>query len=87
MKEAIENIKKYQQKRKESTLIDMMAPSLDSIMAAVKHKDLIQFKSSYTSLTNACNTCHRDTQFEFNIVKIPDSQPFSNQEFKIISNR
>jgi hypothetical protein len=87
MKEAIENIKKYQQKRKESALIDMMAPSLNSVMAAVKHKDLIQFKSSYTSLTNACNTCHRDTQFEFNIVKIPDSQPFSNQEFKIISNR
>ena len=34
-------------------------------------------------LTNTCNSCHRATEFEFNVVKIPDTPPFSNQDFKI----
>lgn len=81
--EAIEDIQKYQTERKESQMAGMIVPALDSVNAAIQQKNPDQFKSSYTLLTNSCNNCHRAANFEFNLVKIPDSQPFSNQDFKI----
>ena len=83
MMEAINNIQKYQTKRKESKKIEMIMPALDSVNAAIQQKNPILFKSSYTLLTNTCNECHRATEFEFNIVKNPDYQLFSNQDFKL----
>jgi len=80
--EAIEAIQKYQTERKESQLIGMINPALDSINSAIKQQDLFLFKSSYTLLTSTCNNCHHAADFEFNVVKIPDNQPFSNQDFK-----
>ncbi|WP_313500603.1 hypothetical protein [Kaistella carnis] len=80
--EAIDNIKKYQKDRKKSEIIDMLNPALDNLNIAIKEKDPKLFKSSFISLTNTCNTCHRKTQFEFNVVKIPDQPPFSNQDFR-----
>ena len=81
--EAIEDIQKFQTERKESQMIGMIYPALDSINIAIQQKSPALFKSSYTLLTNNCNNCHREADFEFNVVKIPDSQPFSNQDFKI----
>lgn len=79
--EAIDGITTYQKERKESKQIDMIRPALDSINAAIQKKNPAAFKSSYILLTNTCNNCHRDTEFEFNVVKIPDNPPFSNQDF------
>ena len=81
--EAIDDIQKYQTERKESQLVRMISPALDSVNNAVEHKDLALFRSSFISLTRACNNCHRDAHFEFNVVKIPDSPPFSNQDFRV----
>jgi hypothetical protein len=81
--EAIEDIQKFQTERKESQMIGMINPALDSINNAIQQKNPALFKSSYTLLTNTCNNCHRAADFEFNVVKIPDTQPFSNQDFKI----
>ena len=81
--ENIDAIKKYQRERKESEEIDMIEPALDSVNAAIKQEDPVAFKSSYILLTNTCNSCHRATNFEFNVVKIPDNPPFSNQDFKL----
>jgi hypothetical protein len=81
--EAIEDIQKYQTERKESKMIGMIDPALDSVTKAIDQKNSAMFKSSYILLTNTCNSCHRETDFEFNIVKIPTNQPFSNQEFKV----
>jgi len=81
--EAIEDIQKFQTERKESQMIGMINPALDSINNAIKQQNPSLFKSSYTLLTNTCNNCHRAADFEFNVVKIPDTQPFSNQDFKI----
>jgi hypothetical protein len=80
--EAIEDIQKFQTERKESQMIGMINPALDSINNAIQQKNPALFKSSYTLLTNSCNDCHHTANFEFNVVKIPDSQPFSNQDFK-----
>jgi hypothetical protein len=81
--EAIEDIQKFQTERKESQMVGMINPALDSINNAIQQKNPVLFKSSYISLTNTCNKCHRAADFEFNVVKIPASQPFSNQDFKI----
>ncbi len=81
--EAINNIEKYQSERSESKKIGMIRPALDSVNNAIEKKDLLLFKSSYTLLTNTCNNCHHAVQFEFNVVKIPETQNFSNQDFKI----
>lgn len=80
--EAIEDIQKFQTERKESQMVGMIDPALDSINNAIQQKNSALFKSSYTLLTNTCNNCHREADFEYNVVKIPDSQPFSNQDFK-----
>ena len=81
--EAIEDIQKFQTERKESQLIKMINPALDSINYAIQQKNPALFKSSFTFLTNTCNGCHHAANFEFNVVKIPDSQPFSNQDLKL----
>ena len=80
--ETIDDIQKYQTERKESKVIAMIIPALDSVNAAIEQKNPVLFKSSYILLTNTCNSCHRAVQFEFNVVKIPDNPPFSNQDFK-----
>lgn len=80
--EAIENIQKFQTERKESQMIGMINPALDSINNVIQQKNSALFKSSYTLLTNTCNNCHRAA--DFNVVKIPDTQPFSNQDFKLL---
>jgi hypothetical protein len=82
MMEAVENIKKFQSERKESQLIDLLSPALDSTSRAIQKKDVILFKSSFILLTGTCNKCHRATNFEFNVVKIPETSPFTNQDFK-----
>lgn len=79
--EAIEDIKKYETERAESQKIDMINPALDSINAAIKQKNSVAFKKSFILLTNTCNNCHHAVNFEFNVVKIPATPPFSNQSF------
>ncbi len=83
MMEAFGNILKYEQEREESQRISMINPALDSINAAILQKDPVRFRNNYVLLTNTCNSCHQAVQFEFNVVKIPDMQPFSNQEFQV----
>ncbi len=81
--EAIDDIKKYQTDRKETEMIGMINPALDSVNMAIRENNLALFKSSYTLLTNTCNNCHHTVGFEFNVVKVPDAQQFSNQDFKV----
>ena len=80
--ETTEAVKEYCSDRPEIKSIAMIDPAMDSISAAIKNKNLIAFNASFTLLTNACNNCHNTTHHEFNVIKIPDNPPFSNQDFK-----
>ena len=80
--EAIENIQKFQTERKESQKIFMINFAIDSVNSAIRQQNFSAFESNFVLLTNTCNNCHRVTGHEFNIVKIPDAPPFSNQVFK-----
>ena len=83
LNEVVENIEKFQNKRKETKLIKMMNPALDSLTTAARQQDENLFVKSYTRLTNSCNSCHKLTDFEFNTVKVPKGEPpFPNQDFK-----
>ncbi len=87
LNEVVENIEKFQSNRKETELIDMMNPALDSLRMAISQKDDNLFVNSYTGLTNSCNSCHKLTDFEFNTVKVPEGEsPFPNQNFKPFYN-
>ena len=80
--EAIDAIKEYQTEREESKKVDMLKPSLDAVNDAIQKKDSALFNSSYLLLTSTCNNCHKAVNFGFNVVKVPDTAPFSNQSFK-----
>jgi len=81
--ESLENIQKFNTDRPEIRSIAMINPPLDSVMTAIKNKDAFAFNSSFKILTNTCNGCHQATEHAFNIIKIPDTPPYSNQEFKL----
>ena len=80
--ETLDAIKEYQTEREESKKVDMLKPGLDAVNDAIQKKDSSLFNSSYLLLTSTCNNCHKAVNFGFNIVKIPDTAPFSNQAFK-----
>ncbi|GGW35755.1 hypothetical protein [Arenibacter certesii] len=79
--EAIEAIEEYHPNRKETQLIGMIYPAIDSVDIAIDQKDLEKFKESYTNLTNTCNKCHHATEMEYVEMKIPNLSPYSNQNF------
>jgi soluble cytochrome b562 len=82
IKESLEDIQKYQSEREETKTLPIIFAPLDSVQAAVSDSSLNKFKQSFTNLTNTCNACHQAVNNEFNKIKIPDSPPFSNQDFK-----
>lgn len=83
IKETIDDLKKFQSGRKETQMVIMLNPVLDSVNLAIEEKNPALFKQTFTSLTNTCNTCHKLVNFAFNQVKVPDSPPFSNQDFGV----
>lgn len=80
--ETIDAIKEYQTEREESKNVDTLKPALDAVNDAIRKKDSALFNSSYLSLTSTCNNCHKAVNFGFNVVKVPETPPFSNQAFK-----
>lgn len=80
--EALDAIQQYQTERDESKEVGMLKPALDSVNDAIQQQSPELFNSSYLLLTNTCNNCHKAVNFEFNVVKVPETPPFSNQAFK-----
>ena len=81
--ESIDDVKTFNSDRPEVKDIEMINPAIDSLNNSIQQKNLQLFKSSFVLLTNTCNNCHKTTNHEFNVIKIPDTPPVSNQEFKI----
>ena len=82
IRESLDDIQKYCTDRPEIKSIGMIDPVINSMDTAIKQQNPALFKSSYIVLTNTCNSCHKATAHEFNVIKIPDNPPFSNQDFK-----
>jgi len=59
----------------------MIYPQLDTLYKAIAGKDEDKFYRSFVNVTSACNSCHAAVHYEYNMIKIPESPPFSNQKF------
>jgi hypothetical protein len=81
--EAVEDIQHYVSDRKEVKELPMLQPALDSISNAINKQDKNLFIKDFIILTNTCNNCHRAVNYEFNVVKIPEAPPLSNQLFSV----
>lgn len=82
IQESVDDINKYCTDRPEVRSLPMLYPALDSLNEAIKAKNIKQFQSDFAGLTNTCNSCHHITHHGFNVIKIPDNPPFSNQDFR-----
>jgi hypothetical protein len=82
IKETFNNAVKYLPERIETKDIPMIYPALDSIQASINKKDLKKFTDDFKVLTETCNDCHKAVHFQFNVIKVPTSEPVSNEEFK-----
>ena len=82
IKETLDNAVKYLPERIETKDIPMIYPALDSLQASINKKDLKKFTDNFKVLTETCNNCHRTVNYQFNVIKVPTSEPVSNQEFK-----
>lgn len=81
--EAVNDIQHYAGERTEVKELPMLLPALDSMNAAIKKQDKNLFNKNFIDLTNTCNECHKAVNYGFNLVKIPETPPFSNQVFSI----
>ena len=54
---------------------------LKTVRAAVDKKDSAAFSEAYDKLTEGCNSCHQATNFGFNVVARPKTNPYPNQVF------
>jgi hypothetical protein len=81
IREALDDIQRFCTDRPEIASVPMILPPMDSVGKAVAQHDLPKFKAAFTLLTNTCNSCHRATKHEFNVIQIPTTPPFSNQVF------
>jgi hypothetical protein len=59
----------------------MVTEPLAELRTAVEQKNGQAFAKAYDGLTTACNNCHEATNFGFNRVQRPESNPYPNQVF------
>ena len=82
IQEALDDIPKYCSDRPEVKSIGMITAPINNIANAIKAKDENKFVADFKVLTTTCNNCHHETNHGFNLIKIPDVPPVSNQIFK-----
>lgn len=83
IQEALNDIPKYCADRPEVKSISMVIPAIDSLSEAIKEQNENKFNNGFTLLTATCNDCHKATDHRFNVIKIPDVPPVTNQVFKL----
>lgn len=81
IEEIPEDLKQLHPERKETELLGMLDPVLDSVETAIEKQDTAMFRANYMLLTNTCNSCHVATEHGFVVIKTPDTPPFSGQVF------
>ena len=82
IKEMVDMAENIETDRPETKFISMINPSLDTIAGAIQKNNTVEFKHGFSLLTAACNNCHKDNNFEFNVITIPVNQPVTNQDFR-----
>jgi hypothetical protein len=74
-------IQKYHNNTSEANAVPMIYPEMEALKKAISQKDSLAFHQHFVLLTNTCNTCHRATKHEFNIIIVPATPEYGNQQF------
>jgi len=82
LKEGFDNAIKFHPNRSK-LLLKITTTPLEQLKAAILAKNSTKFKKTFEALTNSCNACHKATNFGFNVVIIPATNPYTNQNFEI----
>ena len=82
LEEGFDDATKFHAKRTE-LLAEMIAAPMKQLEEAVVAKSQNDFKQAYDDLPQACNACHQATEFGFNVVITPTSNPYANQSFQV----
>jgi hypothetical protein len=65
---------------------EMMSALTEAPMAAlsqaIKAENAAQFTAAYGKLTETCNACHQAANRGMIVIKVPDSSPFADQDFR-----
>jgi len=87
LSEGFDDIVKFHPTHKDSPVAPrdaiprMMTQPLSDVRSAVGMKNPRAFVQAYDALTSACNNCHQATNFGFNAVQRPATNPYPNQVF------
>ena len=60
----------------------MVTEPLEEVRKAIEQHDVARFAQAYDALTTGCNNCHAATNFGFNRVQRPATNPYPNQVFE-----
>lgn len=55
---------------------------LADLEAAIKAGDATKFADGYRRLTESCNSCHQATEHRMIVIRVPQSVPFPDQDFR-----
>lgn len=62
----------------------MVIAPLADLRQAVEKRDAAAFTLAFDTLTAQCNSCHEATNFGFNRVQRPATNPYPNQVFELV---
>ena len=85
--EGFDDVERYHPTHKDSpvpipeAVEKIMREPLAEAGRAVAAQDRARFERAYDAVTDGCNRCHQATNFAFNVVQRPTTNPFSNQNF------
>src|SRR5262245_3810742 len=87
LKDGFDEIVQYHKTHKESPVpIDeaietIVREPLSELSKAIEKKDKAEFRKTYDTVTDGCNSCHQATNYGFLVIVRPKSNPYSNQSF------
>jgi hypothetical protein len=82
IQESLDDIQQYCADSPSIKPLPMIFAPLDSVKHAISEKNSGAFKTSFSLLTNTCNSCHQAANHAFNVIRIPDMPPVTNQVFE-----
>lgn len=81
LEENFDDIKTFAADRPEIAHLHLTLQPLKDLHASTESKNKSAFEAAYLLMTNACNSCHEQSQFGFNHIVVPTSNAFPDQDF------
>ncbi|MCJ9429885.1 hypothetical protein [Kordiimonas marina] len=84
--EALADAKTYQPRWKDLDIGEMIeqntAKPLANLKKTIDDKNEAAFIQAYIALTKSCNSCHKEAEHPFIVVRVPSSVSFPDQDFR-----